>query len=243
MSDPIVKGDPSLIELEPERSYSARDGWRSVRRWRGSKQAVNGFIPTLLVDGFQIRIVPDEGPNATIEAWFDNAQDGADVTADAQIVTTWFVLANAVEQHITESAKFTALGDTDEDFIRAYLDDFYTYAEVSALVSAGDATEFVKLINQGKTSYEISQIVLRRIKIMSGYASAVALLSNSNKVYSRAQIISAFSPPSAVQSEMPAAGEWLARNGTKEQLANGKWQVTLEFWHGDYISFVYPRVT
>ena len=62
-----IRGDNQLIELEPERSYSVRDGWRTVRRWRGTKEAVNLFVPTLLVDGTNIRIIPDEGPTAIIK--------------------------------------------------------------------------------------------------------------------------------------------------------------------------------
>ena len=75
-----IRGDNQLIELEPERSYSVRDGWRTVRRWKGTKEAVNLFIPTLLIDGTNIRVIPDEGPTATLEGWFDNAQDGSAVT-------------------------------------------------------------------------------------------------------------------------------------------------------------------
>lgn len=237
-----LNGDNQIVELESERSYSVRDGWRTVRRWKGTKEAVQNFIPTLLVDGTNIRVIPEEGPLATIEGWFDNAQDGADVTEEAQIVTTWSVVSNELEQHVIESEKFDALTGLDPGYIRAYVDDFYTYSEVIDLVSAGDATDFVNQINAGKSAYAISQIVLRRTKIVSGYDSAVAYLANANKVYSRAQLISAFSPPAGVQSEMPAGGEWLARNGTKEQQSNGKWVVTLEWWHGDRISFVYERV-
>jgi len=239
----VIRGDSQLVELEPERNYSVRDGWRSVRRWKGLKESVNAFIPSLIVDGINVRVIPEEGPLATVEAWFDNAQDGSSVSDDSQIVTTWSVVSNELEQSILESDAFDAIASAeDKSTVRDYLDGKWTYAQAYALVDT-DAQAFVDEINAGRTSFAISQIVLRRTKIMSGYSSAVAYLSNANKVYSRAQLITAFSPPAAVQSEMPATGEWLARNGTKEQQSNGKWVVTLEWWHGDRISSIYPRVS
>jgi hypothetical protein len=41
---------------------------------------------------------------------------------------------------------------------------------------------------------------------------------------------------------MPATGEWLARNGTKEQQSNGKWVITQEWWHLAEWSWLYERV-
>lgn len=244
-----LNGDNQIVELEPERTYTAREGWRTVRRWKGTKSAVQDFIPTLLIDGTNIRIIPDDGPLATVEGWYDNAQDGSDVAADAQIVTTWSVVSNELEQSVAESDYFDALaggggitGNQERSAIREFLAGDLSYDEAYGSVFSSEAQALVDQIAAGKTSYAISQIVLRRTKVVSGYDSAVAYLANANKVYTRAQLISAFSPPSGVQSEMPAAGEWLARNGTKEQQPSGKWVITQEFWHGDRISPVYARV-
>ena len=237
----IIRGDNQLIELEPERSYSARDGWRTVRRWRGTKEAVQLFIPSLLIDGTNIRIIPDEGPTAIIEGWFDNAQDGSAVTDAAQIQTTWSIVNNEFEQSILETADFDALPSDEQTAIREFMKGDITYAD-ALLATTADGEKFVHAINNGKVGYAVSSICLRRTKVVSGFDSATAYLSNANKVYSRAQLISAFNPPAGVQSEMPADGEWLARNGTKEQQSNGKWVVTLEWWHLAEWSWLYERV-
>ena len=237
----IIRGDNQLIELEPERSYSVRDGWRTVRRWRGTKEAVQLFIPSLLIDGTNIRIIPDEGPTAIIEGWFDNAQDGSAVTDDSQIQTTWSIVNNAFEQSIIETAEFEALPADEQTAVREFLNGDITYGD-ALLATTADGEEFVHAINAGKVGIEVSSICLRRIKVVSGFDSVTAYLSNANKVYSRAQLISAFNPPAGVQSEMPADGEWLARNGTKEQQSNGKWVITLEWWHLPSWSWLYERV-
>lgn len=236
-----IRGDNQLIELEPERSYSVRDGWRTVRRWRGTKEAVNLFIPTLLIDGTNVRVIPDEGPTAILEGWFDNAQDGSSVTDAAQIQTTWSIVNNAFEQSVIETAAFEALNSDSKTAIRQFINGEIEYGPAFLSCSA-DGGNFIDAINAGKVGYEVSSICLRRTKIVSGFDSATAYLSNANKVYSRAQLISAFSPPAGVQSEMPATGEWLARNGTKEQQSNGKWVITLEWWHLAEWSFLYTRV-
>lgn len=236
-----IRGDNQLIELEPERSYSVRDGWRTVRRWKGTKEAVNLFIPTLLIDGTNIRVIPDEGPTATLEGWFDNAQDGSSVTDASQIQTTWSIVNNAFEQSILETAEFEALPSDEQTAIREFLNGDINYSD-ALLATTADGEEFVHAINAGKVGIEVSSICLRRMKIVSGFDSATAYLANANKVYTRAQLISAFSPPAGVQSEMPADGEWLARNGTKEQQSNGKWVITLEWWHLPSWSWLYERV-
>ena len=236
-----IRGDNQLIELEPERSYSVRDGWRTVRRWKGTKEAVNLFIPTLLIDGTNVRVIPDEGPTATLEGWFDNAQDGSSVTDASQIQTTWSIVNNAFEQSILETAEFEALPSDEQTAIREFLNGDINYSE-ALLATTADGEEFVHAINAGKVGIEVSSICLRRTKIVSGFDSATAYLANANKVYTRAQLISAFSPPAGVQSEMPADGEWLARNGTKEQQSNGKWVITLEWWHLPSWSWLYERV-
>ena len=236
-----IRGDNQLIELEPERSYSVRDGWRTVRRWKGTKEAVNLFIPTLLIDGTNVRVIPDEGPTAILEGWFDNAQDGSSVTDAAQIQTTWSIVNNAFEQSIIETTNFAALDSDSKTAIRQFINGEIEYGP--AFLSCSSAGEpFINAINAGKVGIEVSSICLRRTKVVSGFDSATAYLSNANKVYSRAQLISAFSPPAGVQSEMPATGEWLARNGTKEQQSNGKWVITLEWWHLAEWSFLYTRV-
>lgn len=236
-----IRGDNQLIELEPERSYSVRDGWRTVRRWKGTKEAVNLFIPTLLIDGTNVRVIPDEGPTATLEGWFDNAQDGSSVTDASQIQTTWSIVNNAFEQSILETAEFEALPSDEQTAIREFLNGDINYSE-ALLATTADGEEFVHAINSGKVGIEVSSICLRRTKIVSGFDSATAYLANANKVYTRAQLISAFSPPAGVQSEMPADGEWLARNGTKEQQSTGKWVITLEWWHLPSWSWLYERV-
>ena len=238
-----LNGDNQVRELESERTYNVRDGWKTVRRYRGTKEAVQLFIPTLLVDGVAIRVIPDDGPLATVEAFYDNAQDGSNQTLDAQIVTTWSVASNEIEQSIIETDAFDALNDDSRLAIREFLSGDIKYNAAAYRSQRPQSDVFLDAIALGKTTLSVSQISLRRTRVISGFDSALTFLSNANKVYSRAQLIAAFAPPSGVQSEMPANGEWLARNGIKEQQANGKWVLTQEWWHGLKISSLYPRVT
>lgn len=243
-----LTGDPGITELEAERTYDSRNGWRTVRRWKGTKDAVNAFIPTVVIDGSSIRIIPEQGsPLAVLEAWFDNAQDGSALTADSQIQTVWSVLGNDLEQDIFEHSKFSALADGVRTILKQYRDGSATYNEAYSLLSVAsapsDAYEFLDSLEQHEFSYTKAQVVLRRSKLVSGFATLSAINANANEVYTRAQLITAESIPAAVQAEMPATGIWLARTGQKEQQSNGKYQVTQEWWHGDVASFLYTAFT
>jgi len=239
----ISIGDNQVVELEAERVWSVRDGWKTTRRFRGTKEAVNAFVPTLLIDGSNIRIIPDEGPLAVVEVSYANAQDGASVSEEAQIITTWSVQSNELEQHITESDLWDNLDPNEQEALREHMAGDTTYATLLTFVTSSEGVAIAEQINTGKTAYAISQIVLRRTRVISAFDSAYTFLASANKVYSRAQLIAAFAPPAGVQSEMPAGGEWLARNGTKQQQSNGKWSLEQEWWHGDRISPIYERIT
>jgi len=238
----ISIGDNQVVELEAERVWSVRDGWKTTRRFRGGKEAVNAFVPTLLIDGSNIRIIPDEGPLAVVEVSYANAQDGASSSAEPQIITTWSVQSNELEQSVLESDYFDDLASGEKTAIQMFMAGDMTRETLLTFVTSTEGVAFVDLINTGKTSFAISNIVLRRTRVISAFDSAYTFLASANKVYSRAQLIAAFAPPAGVQSEMPAGGEWLARNGTKQQQSNGKWSLEQEWWHGDRISPIYERI-
>jgi len=238
----ISIGDNQVVELEAERVWSVRDGWKTTRRFRGTKEAVNAFVPTLLIDGSNIRIIPDEGPLAVVEVSYANAQDGASSSAEPQIITTWSVQSNELEQSVLESDYFDDLASGEKTAIQMFMAGDMTRETLLTFVTSTEGVAFVDLINTGKTSFAISNIVLRRTRVISAFDSAYTFLASANKVYSRAQLIAAFAPPAGVQSEMPAGGEWLARNGTKQQQSNGKWSLEQEWWHGDRISPIYERI-
>jgi len=226
----IIKGNPEVQELPAEREYSVTRGWRTVRRFRGSRQAIDDFIPVALQDGSSIRVQPGDDGVSTLEVWFDDAQDGSSVDAEAQITTTWSVNSNDLEKDLFTHAKFDALVEADQQALRDLRESKIGIADAP---STGDAAEFANLIIAGVTGYTISQIVLRRTKLISSVAAIYAVNANANKRYTRAGLIAAEGIPLAVRAEMPGAGQWLARTGQKEQLSSGKYQVTQEWWHAD----------
>jgi hypothetical protein len=240
----IQKGTPEVIEQPSEREYNAQTGWRTVRRWRGTREACELFVPQLLnsVNSFRIN-VEDGSPMATIEGWVDNAQDGSSVDSEAQITTAWEVFGNDLEKDIFDHPRFAALAVGDREVLKSFRDGSLDYNEAAFQLSgAPDAADYLDALDSKQESYTVAQIVLRRTKSVASLAAVYCINSNANKTYTRAQLIAAEGVPSAVITEMPSTGKWLARTGQKAQQSNGRYQITQEWWHADTWSFLYPVV-
>tara|TARA_R110002051_G_C8670423_1_gene490335 strand:- start:56 stop:1144 length:1089 start_codon:yes stop_codon:yes gene_type:complete len=110
-------------------------------------------------------------------------------------------------------------------------------------------------ILRGQESFTISQYVLRNTKTTQYTSSIAAHLANTNRVWTTANIKTLMAaetrtidPPTSVTNyDIPLLGvlgssgifdtsKWLYRTPDIQELNNGKWQITKEFWEGADIS-------
>jgi len=110
-------------------------------------------------------------------------------------------------------------------------------------------------ILRGQEAFTISQYVLRNTKTTQYTSALVAHLANANRVWTTANIKALMlaetrtidPPTSATNYDIPllgvlgssdvfAASKWLYRTPDIQELNNGKWQITKEFWEGADIS-------
>jgi hypothetical protein len=110
-------------------------------------------------------------------------------------------------------------------------------------------------ILRGQEAFTISQYVLRNTKTTQYTSSLAAHLANVNRVWTTANIKTlmtaetrAIDPPTSGtnydipllgvlgSSDIFAASKWLYRTPDIQELSNGKWQITKEFWEGADIS-------
>jgi len=110
-------------------------------------------------------------------------------------------------------------------------------------------------ILRGQEAFTISQYVLRNTKTTQYTSSIAAHLANANRVWTTANIQTLMAaetrtidPPTSVvaydipllgvlgSSDVFAASKWLYRTPDIQELNNGKWQITKEFWEGAEIA-------
>ncbi|MBT3708472.1 MAG: hypothetical protein HOG19_03450 [Gammaproteobacteria bacterium] len=110
-------------------------------------------------------------------------------------------------------------------------------------------------ILRGQESFTISQYVLRNTKTTQYTSSIAAHLANTNRIWTTANIKTLMAaetrtidPPVSTDAyDIPLLGvlgssgifdtsKWLYRTPDIQELNNGKWQITKEFWEGTEIS-------
>lgn len=110
-------------------------------------------------------------------------------------------------------------------------------------------------ILRGQEAFTISQYVLRNTKTTQYTSALVAHLANANRVWTTANIKAlmlaetrTIDPPTTADDyDIPLLGvlgssgvfdsaKWLYRTPDIQELSNGKWQITKEFWEGADIS-------
>ncbi len=108
-------------------------------------------------------------------------------------------------------------------------------------------------ILKGQESYAISQYVLRNTKTTQYTSALIPHYANVNRIWSTSNITNLMvaetrpidPPSSTVANTMPLLGvlggtltgsSWLYRTPDVQELSNGKWQITKEWWEGSEIS-------
>ena len=116
-----------------------------------------------------------------------------------------------------------------------------------------DLQDICSDILKGQSTYAISQYVLRNTKTTQYTSSLIPHYANVNRIWSTANITTLMAaetrpidpPSSTVAATMPLLGvlggtltgsSWLYRTPDVQELNNGKWQITKEWWEGSEIS-------
>ena len=142
-------------------------------------------------------------------------------------------------------------------------DSYLTAAEVTALQAAasilGNGNLFIDLRDvsndafKGVETFSFSQYVLRNVKTVQYTSSILPSYTNVNNIWTTANIKTLMAaetrtidpPSSTVAYTLPLLGvlgtvlnfsKWLYRTPDVQQLNNGKWQITKEWWEADEIA-------
>ena len=228
-----LAGHPGVVELHPEREYTPQAGWQTTRRFKAVREDMEGFLPTLVADGFQISLQHDAGPVYIARARIANAQDGsaAPDDPDTALQVRWELVGNDLEKDIFSHSAFAALDSAKKVSLRNYRQDPVTHPY--APTGGTDEAKFKDLLDTGAESYTLSQWVLRRVAMAPSAWGGQVTLSNVGKRFtSTTQIKTLESIPADLSFVMPD-GEWLKRTPTFQQQSDGKYQITTEWWHAD----------
>lgn len=255
---PTFYGNPSISELQPRRIHRPNSGWSTERRFRGVVHALNGEAAAILAanSGVEIQIDPpqDDIGEGVMTVRVPDAQDGSDAAAGERVV--WGCPNSTRERLLTDSPKYdafaytypsgiktlTALGDVVAKAITG--EDIPTEEVINSGYS-DDPRLFLLSIKAGERQYMSSVFTLRRSSNAPSGWTVPNLQQYVDVVFTRAQIISLFSPPANIVTQMPTSpeGEYLCIRAELEQTEKGGWQTVMEWAHMGAWSFIYTRWT
>jgi hypothetical protein len=243
-------GNNQLREMEPRRQYRPKHGWETQRRWSGTLEAINAYIPTLLADpNLEIDIDPDaDGLTGVLTARIPDAQDGSDAADqtsvdfeldgnDRDISIYKRMEERGVPAHL---ASYIESWDNDmrsdktlllADAIAAVRGEA---SGVSPTYDEDDAEAWFTLVRSGVTTHPLpgAYVLRKTLTAPNAYVSGASL--HVGELYTTAQLLAEQTTiPSGIQADMPSGGYWLKATPKRRTLPKGQIQITQEWLHGN----------
>jgi hypothetical protein len=237
-----IYGNNTISPLLPRRVYRPNVGWRTERRFRGLMASLNAEAAAILAGSPAVEIQIDPPSNdvgeGVMTVSIPDAQDGSN--ADDNVHVVWGCPNSSRDRAIIDHPKFDALSAPNKDLLSKYYQD----RAAGGLATTGDAQSFSDAIEKGNLQYAENVFTLRRTQTAPSGWTVPNLRQYVDVVFTRAQMISEFSPPTNILTQMPESteGEYLCLRAELEQTDKGGWQVVMEWAHAPVAwSFVYTR--
>lgn len=253
--------------LQKDRLRMTRDGVIVEHRWKVLTSQVSAFVDNLIAQGYT-DIAADADDNSPFHIVTFVATADA-VTTETVLVDLWNVSFN--EEQISIWAKpevVTELRKASSDQailwradVESYFQGQRTYEDAdgqtqtlssSILIaravawgaSSAVVTSLFRSLGDGVESFVESLPVLRRRITVPWNTSLNPTMSNIGAIYSTSALLAAQPTiPNNLANGLPTTGFWLKKAPTAEQLEDGRWAYTEEYWYvKQYDPFIYTTV-
>jgi len=232
------QGTTTVLEQPKKRTWTKADGWSTVRTWEGPTDAIfDKAVELSQINGAEGVDLTEDGPTATVQATFPDAQDaGLDINQGEENIE-WELLGNDLEKDLKTHPYLKPASNADRKGLAA--------AERASQEATDPdpnwpsiADDYYKFLTQGTTAFILSQYVVRRTIKVSRLALVKASLANVNKVESPlvsgmpSDLLFAL-PTIQVHGQTTSALEWLKKTPQVRHLGRGKFSIQQEWWGAD----------
>lgn len=250
-----------LVSLRKD--YDPGQGWRTTYVYEGDSLSIYGLTANLRSDQkasiddsdkplFRLTVQSPDAGSASVANDFVWSVElvGSEVQpsiyahprtqalSDGVIAAIKVAVKEVEDSSISEAVAKVASGTTA---VRA--------AATTAGTSAADAAEVLALVLRDITSYTDSQYVLKRTQTISTRSQLILNYENINRIHSTALVNAVEIIPytvlvAIVQIVAPAemsgfAWGWLKKTPSINQVANGKFTASQEYWLGQWSTYLY----
>jgi hypothetical protein len=241
-----VAGFSTVREIAPEREWSFLEGWRTIRRWEGTELELNAYAPALQALGVRLNIRPSRLPYHVLELRIDNAQDGTEEDADAQMVIEFSIKPNRLEKDIFDSPRWKQLivaNRPEAELLRKWREKLDL--EKPPTVTNPLAILFKADIQSSVEAYWVPQFVLRRtITVPAGW-TGLADVTLTGYQFAAADLVVAESIPSPYSDYIGTIGGWWVKDAPEiGGTVGGKTTIVHEWQHAaEWTELQYPKFT
>ena len=252
----IIRGTETLTFVGYSRRYNRQTGHQVGYQYEGTTDAVEAVYLTNASGADDVDLTPD-GPTARISFWYGGTS--SESTDQQEVTDTWELVSNLETKSIYQHVKTLALTTKEiaavKNGVEALLED------PTAELTLPNAMQNIILdhATAGHDGFQIPQYVLRRTRTVGARYSNNLLFADTFKLHTTAQVKAAESIPTGIQFDMdaidanlPTLGtgggladlfgyRWLKYPPSKVQTGWDKFNLTYEYWHAAWSTWIYDE--
>jgi hypothetical protein len=258
MSAPVIRGTSDLVFQGNTRRFSKQSGHQTGYIYEGTTTAAETFYFSLAIAGTADDVDMDiDGVNGTsrITVWYGGTS--SETTDQEDTFDTWELVGNIETKGIYTHPKARALTTAEIAEIKNAVTAVEEDPTTTHTFAKDDATDIFNHVVAGYDGYQLPQYVLRRTTTVGALYSGKLNFEDTFKLFTTAQVKLAESIPAGIQwdmdaidSNLPSLGtggtlaehfeyRWLKQPPARTQTGINKFNLTYEYWHAAWSTFLY----
>lgn len=262
MSTPVIRGSGELVFQGYNRRFSSTSGHQIGYIYEGTTEKCDAaYTANTASGGASDADMEIDGTNNTarVTFWYGGTSNE---TADQQeTFDTWELVGSADTQPIYQHPKVLAWTDVQIAQVKAAVTAREQDPEAVITTFAGHQKTVFDHVIGGYEGYQEAHWVLRRTTTVGALYSGELNFTDTFKLLTTAQVKAAESIPAGIQWDMdkidlnvPTLGTggtlasvfdyyWMKQPPTRTQTGVNKFNLTYEYWHGKWSTFLYELKT
>lgn len=263
MVNPIINGSIAAFAQPPEVTFDPQRGQIISQRWESAGDGLGG-----VACGLAASRIPYNWTKSGRKSVLVASASGSQLGIPEVICDTWQILANEIQKDIKEFPGFLEMEENYPGTIGYIVRDVNLYNAGEAVGSpapdAGaqpEAGYLFELLVRGTTHYALGQYVLRHTTNVGNQYAANVADTNIERCYTTSQLLVEVQDGASWAYPLPGRMAYKLSNITAPEArtnyqwgwrklpsqettaANGRIEITTEYWLEQWHTFLYPPVT
>jgi hypothetical protein len=262
MSDyPLIRGSSAVVLQGTSRRFSRQGGHQIGYTYEGTVSAIDAaYLANAGVADDMETSLDGTNNTARITLWYGGTS--SESTDQQETFDTWELVPNVETKSIYTHWKALDLTTTEIAGVKNAVTDFEDQKITASPFGSGTIQDRIfNHVVAGYDGFQLWQYVLRRTTTVGALYSGALRFADTFKLFTTAQVTAAESIPAGIQWDMgaldanlPTLGvtgtlaslfkyRWLKQPPSRTQTGINKFNLTYEYWHAAWSTFLYAEKT